>query len=549
MEKKRELGKRGLKGQTSIVDYMAQSESGNNHIEQSDQSVGNSLASVNESQSSSVGQVVDINTLSQQLLQVVNRVQHLERSLKSRDERIASNHEQLQRMESKMNSMERKLKEYNLRLVGIEEKRGENCIEIVSAILDSDLQLSPNIENAYRTGRIQQHKPRHIVFKVKSTQDKFDILKQQYVKLQDKHYSIREDLTKSDYIKKQAYGPQINNAIKEGKKWRYRSGILYIEGTKVMLNTSVHNDQPVTDATLVSTLVEQHSPHTSLTATITDVHVHAVPSASEVLMSHETNQSADPVETPHQAGVHSVDKASDSEEQTLCDDKSESDADEEEMEVSESKEMKSLCTPTNAQQSRPLTTPTMPVQSEALLESSTCNSDQQPSNDNTIQQPTSNMEQSSQQPAQQETSDNCNTDQSSYMCPTTQQAQSSPHYDVSAVSPQPFVNTSPQLPFFPPSTPQHMQSTYSDPGNQQQPYSTSSDIAAQQQQPSQLSYVSPPSYQEPSSYYNKHHPRSQYEHRTQQRGRPSRYGGYSDYNRNQNRSWYGRTHERLDGYP
>ena len=49
-------------------------------------------------------------------------------------------------------SLERYSSDYNLRFYNIPESTGEDCIAKLRGILENDLQLQPNIENAHRIG-------------------------------------------------------------------------------------------------------------------------------------------------------------------------------------------------------------------------------------------------------------------------------------------------------------------------------------------------------------------------------------------------------------
>ena len=84
-------------------------------------------------------------------------------------------HEELTSMSEHINRFERKQRERNLRLVGYEERSGENCRDIVSDIVYEQLGVETYIEVAHRTGK-KKDIPRHIIFTVSSVHDKFHIL-------------------------------------------------------------------------------------------------------------------------------------------------------------------------------------------------------------------------------------------------------------------------------------------------------------------------------------------------------------------------------------
>lgn len=166
---------------------------------------------------------------------------HVER-LESVVESKSMKYEQL---EQRMNTMERRQRELNLRLVGVRENRDERCADFVKDVINNDLQLQVNITKAHRTGRLQPNKPRHIIFTVPTIDNNFAILKRQYTALREKAYHITEDLTKYDYLTKRSFGPQIGKAIQESKKWRFRNGRLYVDGQLVQQTNQDHVQIPV----------------------------------------------------------------------------------------------------------------------------------------------------------------------------------------------------------------------------------------------------------------------------------------------------------------
>ena len=140
-------------------------------------------------------------------------------------------HEELTSMSENINRLERKQRERNLRLVGYEERSGENCRDIVSDIVYEQLGVEAYIEVAHRTGK-KNDRPRHIIFTVSSVHDKFHILMAQRY-LRDKNYFITEDLTHKDLERKRMLRPQIEKAKAEGHRWRFVNGKLYVSGKEV----------------------------------------------------------------------------------------------------------------------------------------------------------------------------------------------------------------------------------------------------------------------------------------------------------------------------
>jgi hypothetical protein len=132
------------------------------------------------------------------------------------------------------NNLERQSRRYNLRLLGILEKKDEDPTAIVQHILTNKLNMPHvEIETAYRTGKIDnansRGKPRHIIFKLR-LQDKHEILRRKRRALSGTDILIVEDATPADMELKRKLQPVINRAKEEGKLWKFRNGKLIIEG-------------------------------------------------------------------------------------------------------------------------------------------------------------------------------------------------------------------------------------------------------------------------------------------------------------------------------
>lgn len=141
---------------------------------------------------------------------------------------------QISELSDHMNSLERKSREMNLRLIGYPEKPNEDCVDIVKYILYDRLNVDGYVEVAHRTGRPVlkngYRMPRHLIFRVGSVQQKQEILQYQRQALQNEPYFITEDLTQKDLWTKRRLKPVIDQARQQGKRWKFRNGKLFIEG-------------------------------------------------------------------------------------------------------------------------------------------------------------------------------------------------------------------------------------------------------------------------------------------------------------------------------
>ena len=182
---------------------------------------------------------------------------------------VGSQVEKLHSLEDRLNFMERKQRERNIRLIGIPENQYENCYDIVLN-LTQELQLYVNVEVAHRTGRPGQQRPRHIIARVSSVQEKLDILRAQKHFLKHKAYFFVEDLTKKDYESKRALKPVIDKARHEGKRWRFTDGKLYVDGERIVADSVQPAVHPITSMGLAedygTNVQTNETPHQASTA-------------------------------------------------------------------------------------------------------------------------------------------------------------------------------------------------------------------------------------------------------------------------------------------
>lgn len=191
-----------------------------------------------------------IATLQQDMTGVKTRIQKIEDELTdlsksdlSKSDYPVQVEENLERLEMKMNNMERKQREKNVRLIGVTETFREDCLGLVYKILRDEMDIHGDIEVAHRTGRRstpqnQQSRPRHIIFRVSHIQCKNDILSAQRYALRDKPYFFTDDLTKMDLDRKRELKPEIDRARRNGQRWRFRDGQLFVEGRSVRQQNS-----------------------------------------------------------------------------------------------------------------------------------------------------------------------------------------------------------------------------------------------------------------------------------------------------------------------
>ena len=185
-------------------------------------------------------QMTTITTLRQEMTSVTSRLSEVEKQLQNTRDSAAAQQQSGQQsgsgdtasLQEHVNRIERKQRERNLRLIGVQESPQEDCYDIVYSVIYDELGIGGTVEAAHRVGR-RGPKPRHIIFRVDHVDTKMNILTCQRQYLRDRDYFIVEDLTKQDYNKKRSLKPQIDQARRENKRWSFRNGKLYIDGQYV----------------------------------------------------------------------------------------------------------------------------------------------------------------------------------------------------------------------------------------------------------------------------------------------------------------------------
>ena len=141
-------------------------------------------------------------------------------------------------LKRRVERLERYSRDFNIRVVGVVEQDGEDCLLIIRNYLtllgfQDDLG---EIENAHRTGRKREEKPRNTIVKLYSRPFKRVLLR--VAKNQENKQALNgvrfvEDFTPYDFeIRKRAL-PIMKDAFDQGKKVRFTRGKLFIDGKAV----------------------------------------------------------------------------------------------------------------------------------------------------------------------------------------------------------------------------------------------------------------------------------------------------------------------------
>ena len=113
----------------------------------------------------------------------------------NRDLQIAT--ASITKLEAKLITSERHSRSFNVRLLGMPETDGENCVSIVEDLLHQKFNQSGSvIENAHRIGKPTQDKPRHIIARFHSRVVRTTVKRATRTNLQDSKLRFVDDLTR-----------------------------------------------------------------------------------------------------------------------------------------------------------------------------------------------------------------------------------------------------------------------------------------------------------------------------------------------------------------
>ena len=144
---------------------------------------------------------------------------------------------------SKILNIERYTRDYNVRLVGIEETPKEDAKKVIAkyiskhALLGDQKQetdILKDIEIAHRTGKRPKNGHRHIIARFYSRPQRNDLLRM-FRTVKDKSqqslgYYFTADMPQEDYEMKRKARNQMKTAYENQQKVKFRKGQLIIEG-------------------------------------------------------------------------------------------------------------------------------------------------------------------------------------------------------------------------------------------------------------------------------------------------------------------------------
>ena len=168
------------------------------------------------------------------------RIEDLEKQSKTAQEALTSHATQLsdtddaiKKMELKINSLERYTRSFNLRFLNIEEKPREDCRETLCELLKDNLKLKADedpddwIENAHRTGPARNDGPRQLIARFHSRVVRNSVIRELRALTPKPDFIVLDDLTPDDLKEKRRVAPAMAKLYNADKKPRFYNGRLY----------------------------------------------------------------------------------------------------------------------------------------------------------------------------------------------------------------------------------------------------------------------------------------------------------------------------------
>ena len=163
-----------------------------------------------------------------------SQIQDLTSKLEKRDDELHRANHAIATMESEINALERYTRGFNIRIMGITEEEGEDCVSRVHQVLNAHFGISDHvIENVHRVGRARQDHPRQVIARFHSRAIRRDLMMGARDKLKNTDFRITDDLTAKDLEEKRRLVPLMNKLYQEKQRPRFVNGRLYANGKPV----------------------------------------------------------------------------------------------------------------------------------------------------------------------------------------------------------------------------------------------------------------------------------------------------------------------------
>ena len=190
-----------------------------------------------ESVMSKVDEIDGLTIKQQQLEADVDNIKESQLNLVSTNteevEALRRNNDELKK---RLQHLERYSRDFNIRVLGVNEDEGEECMTIITDFITSLGFEDATAENTHRTGKKRNDNPRPIIARLFSRPFKRGLL--QVARSSDGKAILRgvrfvEDFTPSDLNARKKALPLMKKAYDEGKKVRFTRGKLFIDGREI----------------------------------------------------------------------------------------------------------------------------------------------------------------------------------------------------------------------------------------------------------------------------------------------------------------------------
>ena len=163
--------------------------------------------------------------LSDRTEKLEKRMSPLEKKVQELEIATQQNTQALEKSVLAENKLERFSRRNNFRVVGLPMAHQEKGMEVATAFLEKYFGMqSPQIERAHRDGRKVGDKPRHLLIKMLSYQDKRLVLSQQRKKLERYPFYVIDDLTAIDRAEKKKWQKDVQESFKVWKRQFFSAG-------------------------------------------------------------------------------------------------------------------------------------------------------------------------------------------------------------------------------------------------------------------------------------------------------------------------------------
>ena len=135
------------------------------------------------------------------------------------------------------NRQERHSRSFNVRFLGIAEKKDENCRDIIEQLLQRKFgTVGGAIENAHRSGMQGGNQARQVIARFYSRATRLDVMRAARRTLEGTGIRIVDDLTTADLKEKQRVQPYMNWLYSDNRRPAFRNGRLYANKRMISLD-------------------------------------------------------------------------------------------------------------------------------------------------------------------------------------------------------------------------------------------------------------------------------------------------------------------------